>query len=208
MGVLRRVRNNGALSHHQNRIGPIMSSPNYLNISPMTRILTMLFVLSVFLCACTTSTQQGFAVTSIDHVDLQRYKGMWYEIGSFPMFFQRNCIANTQANYTLEPEGQLGVHNQCLTKDGIDKADGVADIVKGSDNAKLRVSFFRPFWADYWVIGLDTDYRWALVGTPNRRYLWLLSRSKILPRDQLDTALDVARKQGFDINNLRYTTQN
>ncbi len=171
----------------------------------MLRNLIVIFTL--LLCACVTSDKNETKVTSVDNLDLLRYAGTWYEIGSFPMFFQRHCIANTQANYTLEPEGKIGVHNQCLTENGIDKADGVAEAVDGSNPARLRVSFFRPFWADYWILGLDSEYRWALVGNPDRHYLWLLSRSKKLPQDQLDSALEVARKQGFDLTKLHFTVQ-
>ena len=144
----------------------------------MTRTLTRICLLSALLCACSTPNQNEPAVVSVAQVDLQRYSGTWYEIGSFPMFFQRNCVANTQARYSIEPEGQVGVHNQCMTDNGIEKADGIAEAVAGSNNARLKVAFFRPFWADYWIIGLDADYRWALVGNPDRKYLWLLSRSK------------------------------
>ena len=174
----------------------------------MLRTSVLLLTLATLLCACATSDQSGPPVNSVSQVDLQRYSGTWYEIASFPMFFQRHCIANTQANYTIEPEARVGVHNQCQTKDGIDKADGIAESVAGGNNAKLRVAFFRPFWADYWIIGLDSEYRWALVGNPNRKYLWILSRTKNLPQDQLKAALEIARKQGFDLANLKYTTQN
>ena len=173
----------------------------------MKRLLTITALLSSLLCACTTPNQSAPPVVSVANVDLQRYSGTWYEIGSFPMLFQRNCVANTQARYTIEPEGKVGVHNQCQTNDGVDKADGIAEAVAGSNNARLRVAFFRPFWADYWIIGLDSEYRWALVGNPNRHYLWLLSRTKTLPPDQLERALEVARQQGFDLSNLKYTKQ-
>jgi len=179
-----------------------------MSTRPKTHKPALSLFLCALLCACSTAPQSGPPVSSVEHLDLQRYAGTWYEIGSFPMFFQRQCIANTIANYTIEPQGRVGVHNQCQTKDGVDKADGIAEVADGGNSARLRVSFFRPFWADYWVIGLDPEYRWALVGNPNRRYLWLLSRSKTLPREQLDAALLIAGQQGFDLSNLHYTTQN
>jgi apolipoprotein D and lipocalin family protein len=80
-------------------------------------------------------------------------------------------------------------------------------VVEGSDNARLKVSFFWPFKSDYWVIGLDPDYRWAVVGNPNRKYLWLLSRTPQLPKPLLDAALASASAQGFDLSQLRYTQQ-
>jgi apolipoprotein D and lipocalin family protein len=159
------------------------------------------------LAACVTNDRSEPPVQTVLQVDLKRYAGTWYEIAAFPLFFQRQCIGNTQANYTIESEDRIGVHNQCLTKDGIDKVDGIAEAVAGASNARLRVSFFRPFWADYWVIGLDSEYRWAVVGNPNRRNLWILSRTPRLPQEQLDAALAAARKEGFDLALLHYTAQ-
>jgi len=164
-------------------------------------------LVSCLLAACAVQDKSENPVASVASVDLKRYAGTWYEIGSFPMFFQRNCTANTQANYTIETDGRVGVHNQCQTRDGVDKADGVAEMVAASGGAKLRVSFFRPFWADYWIVGLDPDYRWAVVGNPARRNLWILSRTKSLPADQLDKALSAAKQQGFDLAQLHYTRQ-
>ncbi len=157
--------------------------------------------------ACAVKDKSDAPVAAVSNVDLKRYMGTWYEIGSFPMFFQRQCVGNTQANYTVDLDGIVGVHNQCRTKDGIDSADGIAEVVNASGGAKLRVSFFRPFWADYWILGLDQDYRWAVVGNPARRNLWILSRTKSLSPDQLELALESARRQGFDLTQLHYTPQ-
>jgi apolipoprotein D and lipocalin family protein len=144
-------------------------------------------------------------VRSVEKVDLGRYAGKWYEIASFPMFFQRRCVGDTTAQYALRPDGDISVVNRCRTEDGFDEAVGRAWVVDGSGNARLKVSFFWPFRADYWILGLDDDYRWALVGNPNRRYLWVLSRTPRLPQDQLDRALQAAAQQGFDLEALKYT---
>ena len=146
-------------------------------------------------------------VASVASVDLARYVGKWFEIGSFPMYFQRNCIADTTAEYTLTPQGKVQVTNRCRTDSGFDEAIGSATAVEGFDNSRLKVSFFWPFKADYWVIGLDADYRWAVVGNPNRKYLWLLSRTPQLPPALLEAALAAASAQGFDLSQLRYTRQ-
>lgn len=161
----------------------------------------------MLLAACVNQPATQPPVKTVDFVDVQRYAGTWYEIASFPLFFQRQCIANTQANYELAPAGKIIVHNQCQTKDGIDKADGIAEVVPNTGNSQLRVSFFRPFWGDYWIIALDPEYRWAVVGHPDRRYLWILSRTRQLPKEQLDAALEAARKQGYDLGPLRFTAQ-
>ena len=147
-------------------------------------------------------------VASVPHVDLARYVGKWFEIASFPMFFQRKCVGNTTAEYARNTDGSVAVTNRCDTADGSTQAQGKATVVEGTDNAQLKVSFFWPFRADYWVIGLDPEYRWAVVGNPNRNYLWVLSRTSVLPPELLDAALLSAKTQGFDLSQLKYTRQN
>jgi apolipoprotein D and lipocalin family protein len=147
------------------------------------------------------------AVKSVAAVDLGRYAGRWYEIAAFPMFFQRRCVGDTTAEYTLRDDSAVGVRNRCRTEDGFDEANGRATVVEGTGNAQLEVSFFWPFRADYWVIGLADDYRWAVVGNPNRKYLWVLSRTPQLGREDLDRALAIAASQGYDLAQLKYTRQ-
>ena len=154
-----------------------------------------------------TLAQTSAPARSVESVDLTRYVGLWYEIANFPMFFQRNCIADTTAHYSMRDDGRIAVRNRCRTKDGVDEANGVAEIVPASGNARLKVSFFWPFKGDYWVFALDPDYRWAVVGNPNRKYLWLLSRTPVLAKDQLDLALKLAGEQGFKLDELRFTPQ-
>jgi apolipoprotein D and lipocalin family protein len=144
-------------------------------------------------------------VQSVGTIDLQRYAGKWYEIAAFPMFFQRQCTGDTTAEYTLRADGEISVRNRCRTADGFDEANGVAWAADAAVNAQLKVSFFWPFRSDYWVVGLDKDYRWAVVGNPNRKYLWVLSRTPVLEKDQLESALRSAVKQGYDLSPLKYT---
>ena len=128
----------------------------------------------------------GPAVTTVDQVDLARYVGLWYEVAKIPNRFQDQCASGTTAEYTLRDDGRITVVNRCLKADGKwDEAKGVARVVDTATNAKLEVSFvsflgWRPFWGDYWVIGLDADYRWAVVGTPDRKYGWVLARTPAL----------------------------
>jgi apolipoprotein D and lipocalin family protein len=145
------------------------------------------------------------SVRSVGKVDLGRYLGKWYEIAAFPMFFQRQCVGDTTAEYALRPDGDIAVVNRCRTEKGFDEAVGKAWPVDATGNAQLKVSFFWPFRSDYWVVGLDDDYRWAVVGNPNRKYLWVLSRTPRLPVEQLDRALQAAASQGFDLSQLKYT---
>jgi apolipoprotein D and lipocalin family protein len=146
-------------------------------------------------------------VVSVAAVDLVRYSGKWFEIASFPMFFQRNCVADATAQYAAAPDGSISVYNRCRTGSGFDDATGKATVVEGFGNSRLKVSFFWPFKSDYWVLGLDAQYRWAVVGNPNREYLWLLSRTPQLEDALLQDALASARAQGFDLTRLRYTPQ-
>jgi apolipoprotein D and lipocalin family protein len=153
----------------------------------------------------TVAPAEPLPVQSVANVDLARYVGNWYEVAAFPMFFQRQCIGDTTAQYTLRPDGDIAVHNRCRTESGFDAATGKAWTVAGTGNAQLKVSFFWPFRSDYWVIGLADDYRWAVVGNPNRKYLWVLSRTPRLPAEDLDKALQAAASQGFDLAQLKYT---
>lgn len=148
------------------------------------------------------------AIQTVASVDLQRYAGRWYEIARLPIFFQRHCVGDTTAEYTLNADGTVHVNNRCRTKDGsIDAVSGTATVLKGSNNTKLAVSFFKPFKGDYWIIGLDAEYRWAVVGAPDRKTLWILSRTPQLPPDQLDLARQAAIRQGYPLDELIYTPQ-
>jgi apolipoprotein D and lipocalin family protein len=174
-----------------------------------TRAMTALarFFCTLTLCGTTLLAMAQPPVVSVTSVDLNRYTGKWFEIANFPMFFQRNCIGDTSAQYTARPDGAITVYNRCRTVSGFEDATGKATVVEGYGNSHLQVSFFWPFKADYWVLGLDPEYRWAVVGNPNRKYLWVLSRTPHLPPEELDKALASAKAQGFDLAELRYTPQ-
>jgi apolipoprotein D and lipocalin family protein len=143
-------------------------------------------------------------VKTVEHVDLQKYIGLWYEIARIPNSFQKQCVKGTTAEYTLLDDGEIKVVNSCITKDGeTDKAEGIARVVDKESNAKLEVSFFsilgwRPIWGDYWIIGLDDNYRWAVVGTPSRKYGWILSRTKQLNKETMDKIFGILRVNGYN----------
>lgn len=149
----------------------------------------------VLLSACATSHPP---LPTVQSVDLNRYYGTWYEIAMLPNRFQSICVSDTQADY--QPDGdKVSVVNQCRTADGrVEQADGVARVVEGSQGAKLRVSFFRPFYGDYWILDLDPDYRWVLVGEPGRNYAWVLAREKTLDAATLERLLARAEALGFN----------
>ena len=142
----------------------------------MTRVLLIGMVV-VMVTATGWAAQPLLEV--VEHVDLDRYLGTWYEIASYPAWFQRGCTAVT-AEYSFRDDGLIRVVNSCRkgSLDGpLKRSTGRAKVVDEATNAKLKVSFFGPFWGDYWVIDLDPEYRWAVVGVPNRKYLWILSRT-------------------------------
>lgn len=130
-------------------------------------------------------------------VDLQRYYGTWYEIARLPNRFQAMCASDVRAHYAPDDDG-IAVVNSCRTGDGrLEQAEGVAHVVAGSGGSKLRVSFFRPFYGGYWILALDSDYRWVLVGEPARRYAWVLARTPELDDATLARLLDQAGALGF-----------
>jgi apolipoprotein D and lipocalin family protein len=138
-------------------------------------------------------------------VDLERYLGTWYEIASYPTRFQRGC-SNTRAHYARREDGTLLVRNECLRDGSPATIEGTA-WVADDDPAKLRVRFFWPFSAPYWILALDPDYRWALVGTPDRGYLWVLARSPALDEETFRAIVSLAAGRDFDPARLVRTDQ-
>jgi len=163
--------------------------------------------LGLVLAASAVHASDGPPLQTVESVDLARYAGTWYEIALLPNRFERQCVSDTQAQYSAE-NGGIRVVNRCRTADGrIDTANGHAKIVKGSGNAKLRVSFFWPFYGDYWILALDPDYSEVLVGAPDRRYAWILARRPDLPEDRVQALLERAKALGFDAAAFRRTLQ-
>jgi apolipoprotein D and lipocalin family protein len=143
-----------------------------------------------------------YPVTTVSYVDRERYAGLWYELEKIPNRFQQQCVSGTTAEYSLREDGHIIVVNRCVKEDGdTDEVKGLGKIEEVS-NAKIKVSFvsflgWRPFWGDYWVIGLDKDYRWAIVGTPTRKYGWVLSRTPTLDEDTLEEIFEILERNGY-----------
>lgn len=137
-------------------------------------------------------------------VDLKQYIGLWYEIAKIPNPFQKKCVLNTTAEYTFLENGEIRVVNRCMRENGkIITARGIAKIADTGTNAKLKVSFvnlfgIHLFWGDYWIIGLDQDYRWAIVGDPRRKYGWILSRTPELTKEVRNRINDILTDQGYN----------
>ncbi len=142
------------------------------------------------------------------HVQLSRYMGRWYEIARYPKWFEKNCYGVT-ADYALRPDGTLSVLNTChegSSRGPVRTASGRA-WKTGASNARLRVRFFWPFSSPYWIIELDPDYRWAVVGHPQRKYLWILSRTPKLPQKVEAGILKRLAALGYDVSKLKLDVQ-
>ncbi|MFN7728950.1 MAG: lipocalin family protein [Bdellovibrio sp.] len=160
-------------------------------------------------CLLFVSPLAQAAPRTVEHVDLQRYLGDWYEIASIPQFFTKGCVC-TRAQYGLKDNTQISVLNTC-NKDAIDgrlsKAQGTAEVVDPKTNSKLKVTFFWPFKGDYWIIGLDKDYRYAVISNSDATSLWILSRTPELPADLYKEAVQIARESGVDVGKVSITSQ-
>lgn len=151
--------------------------------------------------------------TTVDSVDLQKYAGTWYEIGRLPMYFQRNCASDVTATYTEKTDGSgIIVTNKCMGTDGSGiAAEGLAKPVDAT-GSKLKVTFL-PSWirwlpvgrADYWVLARDADYKTALVGTPDKEYLWLLARSPNVSQETYAKYRQIAQQQGYNLKEFKLT---
>jgi apolipoprotein D and lipocalin family protein len=148
---------------------------------------------------------------TVSGLSLDRYDGQWYEIGSYPNSFQAGC-SNTTATYTAREDGDVDVLNECIVDGSDTVANGVARIVD-LDAGKLEVSFFGPFYGDYWVLevgednGSDADYTHAVVAGPSRDYLWVLSRTPTLPTATMNGIIERTEALSFDFDRFEYTTQ-
>jgi apolipoprotein D and lipocalin family protein len=143
-------------------------------------------------------------LTVVPSVDLTKYVGKWHEIARLPMWFQRNCASDTTATYTLRPDGRIDVLNQCRKADGsMISAKGTARVADpNGPNTKLKVSFFWPFSGDYWIVDLDPQYRWAVVGEPGRKNLWILAREPRMDDALYREIVERAARKGFPVEKL------
>ena len=168
-----------------------------------------LTVLCLTLGACAGVDSRG-ELPTVASVDLSRYVGTWYEIARLPMWFQRHCV-DSKATYSSRPDGAIGVHNECVTDTGgLEQAEGVATVVDTKTNARLTVVFDNWFAqlfgssrdGNYWIFYLDPEYRIAMVGTPDRRFLWILSRTPQLDETTYRRLVERAQQLGYPVPDL------
>lgn len=174
----------------------IASLPFFMKIILFLAIGTILFLTS-----CSYKP-----LDTVRFVDVQRYTGKWYEIAHLPTSFQKGCSCTT-AEYSVINETTLGVKNTCKKGANWDVANGKAFVKDRQTNSKLTVQFFWPFKGKYWIIDLAEDYSYAVVAHPNRKYLWILSRTPQMERNTYNRILEEVKSKGFPVNNLIVTEQ-
>ena len=161
-------------------------------------------IMSLFGC----SSANYPPLDTVDSVDIQRYIGKWYEIALLPNSFEKECNCTT-AEYSIIDPATIRVINTCRkgsVSGEIDKANGKAFVVEGSNNSKLRVQFFWPFRGDYWILELDKEnYSYAVVGDPSRKYLWILSRTPKMDEQIFNMLVDRCKVKGFIVSMLQKT---
>ena len=152
----------------------------------------------------------------VPDVDLNRYMGTWYEIARLPNWFQKKCVGDVAATYTLNDDGTITVVNRCRKENGeISEAEGRAKLArKDGPNTKLKVRFAPGFlsvfsfvWGDYWIILLSPDYSYAVIGDPARKYLWILSRTPTMDETLFQNLLEQIRQKGYNLTDLIMTMQ-
>ena len=151
------------------------------------------------------SKEENSPLQVVPHVELEKYLGKWYEIAHLPAKFQEGCT-DTLATYTLSKDGSISVLNECTINGKVKRSKGKAKVVDKNSNAKLKVTFFWPFYGDYWIINLGKDYDYAVVGTPNRKYLWILSRTLQMDDKLFSQLIEFVKAKGFDVSKLIKTS--
>jgi len=173
-------------------------------------ILTVILFAGLSLVSCArVPVRENPPLQVVAHVDLKRYLGRWYEIARYPHSFEDKCFAVT-ADYKLLDDGSIQVINRCRFG-GLDgelkEAEGKAHVVDTETNARLEVTFFWPFYGDYWIIELDESYRFVIVSEPKRQHLWILSRTPVMKESHYQELIEKLKTRGFDLSLLFKTPQ-
>ncbi len=169
----------------------------------------LIFSFFILIQTMITSTLNAQTLQTVTYVDLNKYSGKWYEIASYPQRFQKGCHCTT-AEYTFSAKGYVIVENRCNR----DSVNGKLSYIKGkafvennSGNAKLKVQFFWPFKGKYWIIDLASDYSYAVVSHPNKKYLWILSRTSKMDDTVYQQIISRLKSKGFDLSKIKKTEQ-
>jgi apolipoprotein D and lipocalin family protein len=169
----------------------------------MTRTALLLLLLCSLAAVIAFAENKPAELATVAHVDLTRYVGRWFEIAKYPNRFERDCDRDVTAQYTRFENGEIEVVNSCTQPDGKPKiSKGKAKVIDERTNAKLKVTFFWPFYGDYWIIDLDPQYRWVVIGEPRRKYLWILSRHARMDAAQYADITSRLAAKGYDASKL------
>lgn len=170
--------------------------------------LLVITMIAFTLLAVTAAGSRKDELEVVPSVDLSRYVGQWYEIARLPNRFQKKCADSVTANYTLRSDDSIQVVNRCRKASGeFTTATGKAKIVDKKTNAKLKVTFFWPFYGKYWILDLGPNYEYAVVGEPGRDYLWILSRTPQIDEALYQQLLAKMQARGFDTTRMLRTEQ-
>jgi apolipoprotein D and lipocalin family protein len=156
--------------------------------------------------AAITFASRNEPLETVAHVELDKYLGKWYEIAAFPQNFEKGCT-NATAEYSLRDDGLIAIKNSCLVDGKPRIAEGKARVTDKKTNARLEVQFTWLPNGKYWIIALAPDYSYAVVGHPNRKYLWILGRKPVMDNMTYNHLVLVAASKGFDIRKLVKTVQ-
>ena len=176
----------------------------------MKKILALMILFGCSLNAVATDAAGTEALSAIDTLDVPRYMGKWFEIARYPNWFQKKCVSDSSAEYSMRADGRVQVVNRCRLGNGdVKEAIGTARHIGGSTSAKLKVSFVQPWlsfipavWGDYWVIDLDNQYQLVAVSEPCRNYVWILARTPTFEQKIFDAMLDRLKCRGFESDKL------
>lgn len=178
----------------------------YLNMKNKKEIIAGTAAFGLTSIAALALYSKNKPLSTVQYVELDKYLGKWYEIAAFPQSFERGC-SHTTAEYSLNDDGSIRVVNTCVKDGKIKVAKGKATVADTQTNAKLTVQFQWPFKGKYWIIGLAHDYSYALVGHPNRKYLWILGRKPEMDDQTYNYLLTLAANKDFDVRELVKTEQ-
>ena len=190
---------------------PVPGTNHGMNIAPLLALLVLHTVSIPAPVRASNSTPAELQV--VKKVDLNRYLGKWYEIALIPVWFQKDCDSGSTAEYSLTEGGEINVVNRCCTREGtLKEAKGRAWIVDKSCPAKLKVGFFSvlgffPFKGDYWIIDLDPDYRYVVIGHPTRKLGWILRRPAALSPETLKGIAERLAHNGYNFSDFKMTRQ-
>ena len=159
-------------------------------------------------CAMARAAGRDAPLETVAKVDLSRYVGRWYEIAKYPNWFERKCARDVTATYATRPDGKISVVNRCTKQDGTGKeSSGWAKVVDAKTNAKLKVTFFWPFFGDFWILELGANYEYVVVGEPSRKYLWILSRTAKMDETVYAGIVSRLAAKGYDAGKLERMRQ-